>query len=109
MSIGLSIPGKFIPQLVEYFLRKEFSTNDTILDPFVGSGTTLVAASEIGLRSVGVDISQFNCTIAGAKLLEYDLQKMELEVRSICNETEQFSNTLSTDLKLLNHLPTVFI
>ena len=33
--------GKFIPQLVEVFLRKYFKGGDTILDPFSGSGTTL--------------------------------------------------------------------
>jgi len=33
--------GKFIPQLVEVFLRKYFKKGDTILDPFSGSGTTL--------------------------------------------------------------------
>jgi hypothetical protein len=48
--------GKYIPQLVEYFIdshtddfKKEayFKTGDIILDPFLGSGTTLVQASEI--------------------------------------------------------------
>ena len=32
--------GKFIPQLVEVFLKKYFRKGDTILDPFSGSGTT---------------------------------------------------------------------
>ena len=32
--------GKFIPQLVEYYVKKEFSSGDTILDPFGGSSTT---------------------------------------------------------------------
>ena len=34
--------GKFIPQLVEVFLRKYFKKGDTILDPFSGSGTALI-------------------------------------------------------------------
>ena len=33
--------GKFIPQLVEVFLKNYFKRGDTILDPFSGSGTTL--------------------------------------------------------------------
>ena len=32
--------GKFIPQLVEVFLRRYFKRGDSILDPFMGSGTT---------------------------------------------------------------------
>jgi DNA modification methylase len=34
--------GKFIPQLVEVFLRKYFKKGNTILDLFLGSGTTLI-------------------------------------------------------------------
>jgi len=64
--------GKFIPQLVEYFIdnhtddfKKQafFKKGDIILDPFSGSGTTLVQANEIGIHSIGVDISRFNCII----------------------------------------------
>ena len=34
--------GKFIPQLVEVFLKHYFKKGDSILDPFMGSGTTLI-------------------------------------------------------------------
>lgn len=40
--------GKFIPQLVEIFLRKYFSPGQTVLDLFAGSCTTLVQANERG-------------------------------------------------------------
>ena len=47
--------GKFIPQLVEIFLRKYFQAGQTVVDPFCGSGTTLVQANELGINSVGYD------------------------------------------------------
>ena len=59
--------GKFVPQLVEAFLGRCFRPGQTVLDPFAGSGTTLVEASCFGAHSVGVDISAFNCLLAAAK------------------------------------------
>jgi hypothetical protein len=84
--------GKFIPQLVEYFIDSHtddfkqktfFKKGDIILDPFSGSGTTLVQASEIGIHSVGVDISRFNCMITDTKLLDYDLDLLIKEIKNI--------------------------
>jgi len=49
--------GKFIPQLVECFLKKHFDENDIVLDPFMGSGTTLVQGNEMGIHTVGIDVS----------------------------------------------------
>lgn len=69
--------GKFIPQLVEYFLdqhtdgfKKEvfFQPGDIVLDPFCGSGTTLVQANELGIHSIGIDVSVFNCLMTKTKL-----------------------------------------
>jgi len=57
--------GKFIPQLVEYFLddhidefKKEafFKKGDIVLDPFCDSKTTLVQSNELGINAIGIDI-----------------------------------------------------
>jgi hypothetical protein len=60
--------GKFIPQLVEVFLRRVFRPGARVLDPFAGSGTTLVEANAFGADAVGVDISAFNCLLCRVKL-----------------------------------------
>ncbi|MGI0023498.1 MAG: helix-turn-helix domain-containing protein [Nitrososphaeraceae archaeon] len=83
--------GKFIPQLVEHYVKANFTSKDILLDPFMGSGTTLAVSSELGIKSVGIDISEFNCTISTAKLEDYDLQKVENEITKIYHETENFS------------------
>lgn len=84
--------GKFIPQLVEYFIdghtdnfKKStyFKTGDIILDPFSGCGTTLVQASEMGIHSIGIDISRFNCMITEVKILDYNLVLLEEEIKKI--------------------------
>ena len=84
--------GKFIPQLVEYFIdahtddfKKDvyFRKGDVILDPFMGSGTTLVQGHEMGMHTIGIDVSHFNCMIAETKLLSYDFVILEREVNKI--------------------------
>lgn len=41
---------------------------ETVLDPFMGSGTTLVAARDLGLKAVGIEISEGYCRIAVERL-----------------------------------------
>lgn len=84
--------GKFIPQLVEYFLddhtddfkkKSYFKKGDIILDPFLGSGTTLVQANELGMHGIGIDISEFNCIIAQSKLQEIDLGVLKTKLEDM--------------------------
>ena len=108
--------GKFIPQLVEYFIdehidnfKKEiyFKPGDIILDPFSGSGTTLVQAKEMGIHSIGIDISYFNNLITETKLLTYDFNSLEDEIRKIREELleyEEGNNISIFEKELLNQL-----
>src|SRR3954471_2841108 len=70
--------GKFIPQLVEVFLRRHFTPRDCVYDPFVGSGTTLVEANAFGAASVGCDVSAFNCLLSRVKTAPSSLAALEL-------------------------------
>ena len=73
--------GKYVPQLVETFLGRYFRAGDTILDPFVGSGTTLVEANVFGVNAVGCDISAFNCLLSRVKTMTYSLASLELALK----------------------------
>ena len=61
---------KFIPQIPEKFIRKYGSGNDIILDPFMGSGTTLIVAKLLQKPSIGIDTNPLAVKIVKAKTLE---------------------------------------
>ena len=75
--------GKFIPQLVEIFARKYLAAGQTVLDPFCGSGTTLVQANELGIAAIGYDVSAFNVMLCRAKTHPYDVATAEAEIKDI--------------------------
>lgn len=108
--------GKFIPQLVEYFIddhtdsfKKEvyFQKGDIILDPFSGSGTTMVQSNEKGMSAVGIDVSAFNTLIGNCKIKRYNITDIELEISHITQLLESFiskSNISEFEEKLLYEL-----
>jgi hypothetical protein len=74
--------GKFIPQLVEVLLARYFRPGQHVLDPFAGSGTTLVQALESGLDATGVDVAAFNCTLMRVKTQAYNPFVLEQDLRA---------------------------
>jgi DNA methylase len=72
--------GKFIPQLVEVLLDRYVEPGGRVLDPFAGSGTTLVQALESGHHATGVELAAFNCLLVGVKVARYDLEALRAEL-----------------------------
>jgi hypothetical protein len=113
--------GKFIPQLVEYFIDKHtdgfkkdiyFQSEDIILDPFCGSGTTLVQSNELGIHAIGLEISLFNALISNVKVHKHNLIDIKKELERItlilkkfleARKTLEFENLLLDKLNEFNN------
>ena len=80
--------GKYVPQLVEAFLRRYGRPGGLVWDPFAGSGTTLVEANAFGARAAGCDVSAFNCLLARVKTAEYEGEALLADVVSLAEPGE---------------------
>ena len=84
-------PAKFIPQLAARLIEENSSKNDIVVDPFVGSGTTVVEAIVHGRKGVGTDINEIAALAAKVKTTpisflilrnEYELLELDLMKRT---------------------------
>ncbi|AKS39747.1 hypothetical protein NP92_11840 [Anoxybacillus gonensis] len=96
-----SYPAKFPPQIPAKLLDKFAKDNYVILDPFCGSGTTLVEASLRNLSSVGNDINPIALLISTVKTTKYfdkDFEIMEEIIHDLkidyINNKENLKSTI---------------
>jgi len=71
-----SFPAKFPPELPRAFITTLTNTNENVLDPMVGSGTTILEAYLLGRRSIGFDIDPLALLISRVKTSCPDADKL---------------------------------
>jgi site-specific DNA-methyltransferase (cytosine-N4-specific) len=98
-------PAKFIPQIPNALIQALSSVGDTVLDPFCGSGTTLVEALLLKRHAIGIDASPLSCLIASAKtsrLTDDDiacLRQLEAQIATVVQQRLYSALPLFPDLK----------
>ena len=53
---------------MKYFVNLGSEPGNVVLDPFMGSGTTLRAAKDLGRKAIGIEIEEKSCEIAAKRL-----------------------------------------
>ena len=66
-------PAPYPEELAMRAIRLSTWPGETVLDPFMGSGTTLMAARALGRKAIGIELSERYCEIAASRLAQGDL------------------------------------
>ncbi len=85
---------KYIPQIPKWAINEFCNENSVVLDPFMGSGTTLVEASGFVKHSYGIDIDPLARLIASVKTSPINLDEISLHYSEIDNSFDKKTSQL---------------
>lgn len=71
-------PAKFPIDLAINYVTKYTSSGETVYDPFVGSGTTLLASRVLGRKGFGTDVNHIAVLISSFKLLSLSVEDLNM-------------------------------
>lgn len=84
----------YTPEFPEYMLQREGMTaNDLVIDPFMGSGTTLVVCKQKGIPSSGIDANDFMVDAARTKLM------WDIDVRALKMIRDELLETIEAEFQ----------
>ena len=91
------LPNKRLPVYNWFYFKEGFSRDfvmlmadwfgikrgDWVLDPFCGCGTTPLACKELGVNSMGIDVSPLMLFVSRVKVRDYDLERLREDASSL--------------------------
>jgi DNA modification methylase len=75
-------PAKYPEALVEEFVEFFTQRGEWVLDPFLGTGSTLVGCRSAGRNCVGIELTEEYAEVARSRARQQSLEPVELEVRN---------------------------
>jgi site-specific DNA-methyltransferase (cytosine-N4-specific) len=100
-------PAKFIPQIPNLMIRQFSQRNETVFDPFCGSGTTLVEAKLLGRNGLGVDIHPlgvFMTKVKTTKIPEVEMEKAHQLLKIIERRINMIMDKICKEKSLLSFI-----
>lgn len=85
-----SFAAKFPPQLPRVFIRGLTNPGDIVLDPMMGSGTTLVETLLEGRRGVGIDIDPLALRLGYAKTRTANLHHIQNTINKVLQKAHHY-------------------
>ena len=78
-SLNIGHPAVYPLGLPDFFVRLTIKAGDTVLDPFMGSGTTALAARGLGRRYVGLELSEEYLCLSAERIARTPLSRSKQE------------------------------
>ncbi|NQT52456.1 site-specific DNA-methyltransferase [bacterium] len=94
-------PAKFIPQVAARLIAEHSQPGDTVLDPFMGSGTTLVEALVAGRKARGVDINPAAIIASRAKTTPIDPERLRVVLEAFTERLAGLASGSATHTPLI--------
>lgn len=96
-------PAKFVAELPRALLENlPLPSGTAVLDPFCGSGTTLVESQRLGIPSYGIDLNPIACLMARVKTMPL-AREVEKSLDLVCKSAQSFASFPIPQIPNLDH------
>lgn len=88
---------KLIPHIPRYFIEKYTDKGEIVLDPFCGSGTTLLEARLLERNAIGIDINPLARLISEVKTTPISAEKLDSAIQSVKAQLKKDANSTTVE------------